>query len=408
MNRTGTDPDKRIRLLVCFIHAHIGGAMTSLVNFLNALDTEKYEVDVMFYENEPDERYGIKPEITILPQGKTHRTFSASNICKKVFSLPYLVAKVREIYYKKVKKNKRRAVQIMSRQGCKFSRRLESAYDVAIAYETNWCLNYVMTRVKAQKKILWYHGDFEKSGMDLRIDRKAYDKADALVFVSESVAERYAQLYPQHKDKTVFVPNLLSADFVRSRNNESVELPFPEPEKYVKLLTVARVRFDDKGFDRAALVFSQLKKDGLLEGVKWVIVGDGPNFDDLTVILHTFGLEDIIYLVGEKSNPIPYMAACDAFFLPSRHEGKPMAVTEAFIMGLPCVVAEYSSSFEQIRNGVDGIILENSKEGLYTGLRDLLSSPGVLKELRKNVESKDYGNEKDIRYFDKLIDGILA
>ena len=40
--------NKKIQLLVCFIHAHIGGAMTSLINFLNALDTEKYDVDVIF------------------------------------------------------------------------------------------------------------------------------------------------------------------------------------------------------------------------------------------------------------------------------------------------------------------------------------------------------------------------
>ena len=42
---------EKIKLFVCFIQTHIGGAMTSLVNFLNALDTDKYEVDVMFYEN---------------------------------------------------------------------------------------------------------------------------------------------------------------------------------------------------------------------------------------------------------------------------------------------------------------------------------------------------------------------
>ena len=42
---------KKKKILVCFIQAHIGGAMTSLVNFLNSLDTTKYDVDVMFYEN---------------------------------------------------------------------------------------------------------------------------------------------------------------------------------------------------------------------------------------------------------------------------------------------------------------------------------------------------------------------
>ena len=62
---------EKIKLFVCFIQTHIGGAMTSLVNFLNALDTDKYEADVMFYEKGPG-REGIKPDINILPQGKIH------------------------------------------------------------------------------------------------------------------------------------------------------------------------------------------------------------------------------------------------------------------------------------------------------------------------------------------------
>ena len=397
---------KKIQLLVCFIHAHTGGAMTSLVNFLNALDTDKYDVDVIFYEN-GDERYGIKPEINILPQGKVHHTLSASNIFKKVFSPSYLTAKVREIYYKKIKKNRRLAIQIMSREGCKYSRKLDKDYDVAVAYETNWPLNYVMTRVSAKRKVLWYHGDFEKSGMDMRIDRKAFDNADALVFVSASVAERYKEKYPEHKDKTVFIPNLLSSAYVRGRDNGEVKLPFEEEQKYIKLLTVARVSFEDKGFDRAAAVFSRLKKEGLLENVKWVVIGDGRDKTRFEEIIAAEGLTDVIYLIGEKSNPIPYMKHFDAFFLPSRHEGKPMAVTEGFIMGLPAIVTAYASASEQIRDGVDGLIFENSEEGLYTGLKKLFSSPEVLKGLQKNAADNDYGNEKEIRLFDKLIDDIL-
>ncbi len=397
---------KKIQLLVCFIHAHTGGAMTSLVNFLNALDTDKYDVDVIFYENGP-ERYGIKQEINILPQGKIHHKLSISNIVRKMFSLPYIISKVREIYYKKVRKNKRLAIQIMSRQGCKYSRQIEKEYDVAVAYETNWCLNYVMTRVKAKKKILWYHGDFEKSGMDLRIDRKAFDNADALVFVSKNVAERYREKYPEHRDKTVFIPNLLSSDFIRSKAVSEAELPFGEPQKYIKLLTVARVQFEDKGFDRAAAVFSRLKREGLLGNMKWVIIGDGHDSPKLDEIIRSEGLTDVIYPIGARTNPIPYMKKFDAFFLPSRHEGKPMAVTEGFIMGLPAIVTEYSSAAEQIKNGIDGLIFDNSEEGLYEGLKKLLLSPDILKELKKNVAGNDYGNEKDIRLFDKLIDDIL-
>lgn len=206
---------KKMKLLVCFIHAHIGGAMTSLVNFLNALDTEKYDVDVMFYEN--DSRHGIKEEINILPQGKIHEKGSVSNLLKKAVSPAYLYALLQDRYYKKIKKNKRKAVQIMSKQGYKYSRAIDKEYDIAVAYEFNWCMNYVMNRVKAKKKILWHHVEFEKSGMDYRIDKKAMDGADALVFVSEDCRKSYCENHPEHEEKSYFIPNLLSSAYVRAK-----------------------------------------------------------------------------------------------------------------------------------------------------------------------------------------------
>ena len=118
------EPVEKTKILICFIHAHIGGAMTSLVNFLNALDTDKYDVDVIFYENNQG-RCGIKEEINIPPQGKIHQKYDFSNVVKKILSPSYIAAKVREIYYKKIRHNKRRAGQIMSKQGCKYSQKLE-------------------------------------------------------------------------------------------------------------------------------------------------------------------------------------------------------------------------------------------------------------------------------------------
>ena len=396
----------KIKLLVCFIQVHIGGAMTSLVNFLNALDTDKYDVDVMFYENDRG-RCGIKEEINILPQGKVHDSFGAGNMLKKALSPSYICAKVQDIYHKKVEHNKRKAVQIMSKQGCKYSRALDKEYDVAIAYEFSWCLNYVMTRVKAKKKILWHHVEYEKSGLDFRIDKKAMDKADALVFVSEDCKKSYAEKHPDHKEKCYFVPNLLSSEYVRTKGNEDVELPFEDGGKYFKFVTAARISFEHKGLDRAAYVFSKLKKDGLLKNVKWLIIGQGRDLPALEEIIKKEGLEEHIYPIGLRENPIPYLKKCDVFFLPSRHEGKPMAITESFIMGLVPVVTEYTSAKEQIRNGIDGLVFDNNDQALYEGLKKLLENPQVIDELKKNVDETDYGNEKEIVIFDKLIEEIM-
>ncbi|MCH5185038.1 MAG: glycosyltransferase [Oscillospiraceae bacterium] len=398
---------KKIGIFVCFNHAHIGGAMTSLINFLNALDTDKYDVDVMFYENDPGNRYGIKEEIRILPQGKQHRSMSASNLIKKAINPLYLIALVRGGYYKKVKHNKEKAVQIMSQQGYKYSRKISREYDAAVAYDVGWCMNYVINRVNAARKILWQHLESEKAGMDLRIDGKCYERADALAFVSTKCMEDYLLRRPEHRQKSWFIPNLLSTGYVRGRGEENVRMPFENPDAYLKLITVARVKFGHKGFDRGVDAFAQLKKDGLLDRVKWIIVGDGRDLPELRKRIHEEGLESVIYPIGARDNPIPYLKECDVFFLPSRYEGKPMAVTEALIMGLVPVVTEYASAREQIRHGTDGLVFPNSRDGIYRGLTRLFSEPDVLEEMKRNIAAQDYGNEKEISAFDAMLEQVL-
>ena len=398
--------NERTKILVCFIHAHIGGAMTSLVNFLNAIDTEKFDVDVLFYENTSG-RCGIKEAINILPQGKTHEKYDAGNILKKLSSPSYLISKAREFYYKKIRHNKRRAVQIMSKQGCRYSPRLDKEYDVAIAYELAWPFNYVMTRVKARKKIVWHHLDFKVSGLSYAVDKKAMQKADALVFVSEETKNNFLNDHPEYNDRTYFMPNLLSSEYVRSKDNEEVSLPFDNADIYFKLLTVARISFEHKGFDRAVRAFARLRDDGLLENVRWVIIGKGRDLETLKEMIKEHNLDSFIYPIGERKNPIPYMKKFNAFLLPSRHEGKPMVVTESFIMGLVPVVTEYTSAKEQIDCGTDGLVFDNNEEALYRGLKNLLEHPEVLGKMKEHIKNKDYGNEKQIAVFYDILKKIM-
>ncbi len=397
--------DKRIKLLVTFIPAHIGGAMTSLVNFLNCLDTDKYAVDVLFYEIEG--RWGIKEEINILPQAKNFESYSFSNIIRKLVSPSYVVARVRDFYYKKFKGNKRRAVQIMSKQGCRYSPKLDKEYDIAVAYEYTWALNYLATKVNAKKKIAWHHLDYETSGLVFEEDKKAFEKVDALVFVSENCMEKFVSDHPEFSEKSHFIANILTADYVRQRGEAIAELPFEDGENLIKFLTVARISFEHKGLDRGVEAFARLRDEGLLENVRWTIIGKGRDSEALDKMIEDNNLQKHIFPIGVRENPIPFMKKHDAMLLPSRHEGKPMVVTEAFIMGLVPVVTEYTSAHEQIKNGVDGLVFENNTEALYEGLRELLKNPSVLSPLKEKIIATDYGNQEEILRFDSLADQLL-
>ena len=84
-----------------------------------------------------------------------------------------------------------------------------------------------------------------------------------------------------------------------------------------------------------------------------------------------------------------------------------MVITESFIMGLVPVVTEYTSAREQIKDGVDGLVFDNNEEALYEGLKKVIENPRIINELTENVLRTEYGNEKEIAEFDKLIDRLM-
>ena len=117
-----------------------------------------------------------------------------------------------------------------------------------------------------------------------------------------------------------------------------------------------------------------------------------------------YDLENHIELLGAYTNPYNIESKCDIFFLPSRYEGKPMAVTEALMLGLVPLVSEYKSAHEQIKDKYDGIICENSDEGIFKGLEFVVKHLNlVLTELKENVKSTDYTNLDEFKRIEQLL-----
>ena len=65
-----------------------------------------------------------------------------------------------------------------------------------------------------------------------------------------------------------------------------------------------------------------------------------------------------------------------------------MTVTEAQILGVPCIVTDYSSAREQVCDGLDGIITENSTEGIVSALRRVMDDPTVRQGLTEALRGK--------------------
>lgn len=71
-----------------------------------------------------------------------------------------------------------------------------------------------------------------------------------------------------------------------------------------------------------------------------LLVGDGPDFEEIKEKINNHPYKDQIILYGVSKNPQAMYSAMDVFVFPSKYEGFPVALLEAQISGLPCVVSD--------------------------------------------------------------------
>ena len=103
-----------------------------------------------------------------------------------------------------------------------------------------------------------------------------------------------------------------------------------------------------------------------------------------------------VIILGKKSNPYPYIKACDIYVQPSRYEGKSVTVREAQMLCKPVVVTNYPTASSQIRDGIDGIITPMDNEGCAEKLAEFILDLEKQNKIIKHLLTHDYGNVDEV------------
>ncbi len=389
------------KLLFAYPEMMLGGSTTSLISLLNSLDYDHYDVDLILYRNQGELLGEVNRAVNILPQADKYadNSFSSRSI-KMIVSL--LNGTLIRAVYCEVKYNKRLGINEQATAFIKTgtSRRIDNEYDVAIGYLELWPNAYILKKVKAKRKIAWLHVDIKDSPYFPAIDSRELSHADKIVSVSEKCLQSFKREYHALADKGVCVENILSAQFVKNRAAQEIT-DFASGYDGLKIITVCRLSMYHKGLDRAVWAMKRLIDEGYK--ARWFVIGEGTDRSQLEKMIEEAGLQEDFILLGKRNNPYPYYPKCDLYVMPSRYEGKPMAVTEAQILGLPVVVTRYASAGEQIRHNIDGIIVDNNDTAIYEGIKRILDQPDLLEEFRNSLKDRQLSNESDVYQFYELL-----
>jgi len=379
----------------------IGGSTTSLLSILNLIDYKQYQIDLLLKRNAGELFHNIPAGVNVLPA-------ALPNIVKLKFRKALSLRCIYNYFHSKLGRGAFSPIQLLQIAEIDYARvsnKLSKHYDVAISFLEFWPLYYTANFVKATRKIAWIHVDYIEAGFNPQLDIASMQKFEKIVVVANSCADSLAKTFPHLKDRILCIENILSTHAIREMSHEPVD--FKMTDNAINISTVCRIVFEHKGLDRAVEAFNKLRQEGLCDDVNWYIIGDGPDYQELEHLIKIYGLDTHIFLLGSQKNPHKYIKDSDLFFLPSRYEGKPMAVTEAMMLGIPAMVAEYASAQEQIENGVDGIILPNNDVSIYEGLKRVLMNRAIITSLKNNVKQRDYSNLAEFSKVISLIDNTI-
>lgn len=368
---------KRIRVLFLIHTLGAGGAERALVNLVNNMDQNKYDITVetMFDDgvnlNYLDSNINYISKKAPYPKGVS-------------VLLKFIPPKL--LYSHFIGKEK---------------------YDVMVAYIHGAPVKTLAGNKKA-KTIAWIHnGNPETSTMFenwllKRNSIRDYAACDRIVGVCESVSTAFSR-YTGIKDIKV-IYNTLDVKHIIEQSKEPTSICFDS--SYINIISTGRLA-KEKGYSRLISVCKKLKDKGYR--FRLYIVGTGSELEKLNSKIKSYALESDIYLLGFQENPYAYVNACDIFVCSSFTEGLSTATIEALILGKVIVSTDVSGAREIVGDSEYGLVVENSEEGLYKGLKELLSDPQKIEYYKSKALERVaiFDTKKTVTAVEHLIDEVV-
>ncbi|TSC72805.1 MAG: 1,2-diacylglycerol 3-glucosyltransferase [Parcubacteria group bacterium Gr01-1014_70] len=215
-----------------------------------------------------------------------------------------------------------------------------------------------------------------------------------LVIGTDGLADEYATRYRINRNAIRVIPNYIRISRMQSILKEEArrQLGIPLDKKVVLFLHRLSRR---KGVH---LLPEIIKEFGDMHDVLFVIVGEGPERQDMELRIKNYELWKNTKMVGNVSNrDIPfYFAASDIYLMPSEEEGMPNALLEAMAVGVPFVASDVAAVREMTPPGAREFILPYGKtHECANAIKKLLADEELRKALSR--EEQEWVKRFDVK-----------
>lgn len=284
---------------------------------------------------------------------------------------------------------------------------IRKKYDIGIAFIEGYATRILSGGPKSMKKIAWIHIELstfhwtEVAYRNLSEEKLCYQHIDSIACVSSVVKQQADEIF-KIANKSIILYNPIESEVIKFQS--LIECPISKcPQEMCQLITLGTLN-QRKGHFRLLNVVKRLIKENYNIGL--LVLGEGEERNKLESQIKDSGIEGQVKLLGYHDNPYPFIENSDIYVCSSYAEGYNTAITEALVLGKAVVSTECSGVKEQLgENNEWGICTPNTEEGLYQGIKQMLSGNNLAHYTRQaEIRGKDFTLDKSMNEIYKLID----
>ncbi len=371
-----------------------GGAEKVLVTFLKNLPEDQYEIDLLLnlYSGKYLPEVPEWIHVLYLNKGEMITTNRLQDLPKKAFRVVYqkLLKTFPSLLYQFILKGKK--------------------YDIEFAAIHGMRDEILNSPLKSSKKLIWIHNDLKKTEFHNYTDRefRKFFGFDKIMVISEKIQKDFENLSETEaeKNKIVRIYNPLDTEEIITKSQDSgaksQEFRKNQQPIFVSVGTV----FPQKGFDRLLRVHKRLLDEGFKHQIQ--ILGDGYDFENIKKLQQELGVTETSILFGFTDNPYPIIKNADFYILSSRYEGFPTVLFEAITLKKNIIATDVSGVREMLEDGKLGLIVENSHEGIFEGMKKALQNPENFKIYQDHLKNyhRPFNLENSVNAIIQIIDDL--
>ncbi len=210
-------------------------------------------------------------------------------------------------------------------------------------------------------------------------------RADAVIAVSEAMAEYASAFYRIPRKRIRIVPNGVVTPF---------QIPAPATKSAERTISVIGLFRPRKGIGVLLDAVALLRKRGYQFSLRVVGEFSEPSYErDVRHQVATLGIEDVVHFVGFETRVEAELARCNIFAFPSLYgEGLPVAVLEAMAWGRPIVASDIPGIRELLRHDVGILVPPGDPLALAGAIQRLLNEPALADALGSLARERQLTN----------------